>query len=150
MAALFFKKSRSRKSKDQPLAVKKDRKGRGAEQNNAAHFLDTSHIVEAGLFLLFTALVVIICFLGQKSKGPQVILKHPATTRIVAEFDFQHNSQVMLEQQMEAVRAQVPPVFQRTFKPYEEFSEFINQLNTSIAKTLIEYENFITLVLIFD
>ena len=141
MAALFSKKSRSRKSKDQPLAVKKDRKGRGAEQSNAAHFLDTSHIVEAGLFLLFTALVVIICFLGQKSKGPQVILKHPATTRIVAEFDFQHNSQVMLEQQMEAVRAQVPPVFQRTFQPYEEFSEFINQLNTSIAKTLIEYED---------
>ena len=138
--AAFFKKTSSRKAKDQQLPVKKENAGRGADRIGASHFFETSRVVETGLFLLFTALVVIICFLGQKSKGPQVILNHPATTRIVAEFAFQQNSQVLLEEEVQAVRAQVPPVFQRTFKPYEDFRELINDLNTSIAKTLIDHE----------
>ena len=138
--AAFFKKITSRKAKDQQLPVKKEHAGRGADRIGASHFFETSRVVETGLFLLFTALVVIICFLGQKSKGPQVILNHPATTRVVAEFAFQQNSQVLLDQKVEAVRAQVPPVFQRTFKPYDDFRGVINDLNTSIAKTLIDHE----------
>jgi putative nucleotidyltransferase with HDIG domain len=138
--AAFFKKPSSRKAKDQQLPVKKEHAGRGAERTAASHFFETSRVVEAGLFLLFTALVVVICFLGQKSKGPQIILNHPATTRVVAEFAFQQHSQVLLEQKVQAVRAQVPPVFQRTFEPYENFRDVINDLNTSIAKTLIEHE----------
>lgn len=138
--AAFFKKSTVRKAKDPQLPVKKDHAGRGADRIGASHFFETSQVVETGLFLLFTALVVIICFMGQESKGPQVILNHPASTRIVAEFGFEQKSQVMLEEQIEAARAQVPPVFQRTFQPYEEFREVINHLNTSIAKTLIDHE----------
>jgi putative nucleotidyltransferase with HDIG domain len=138
--AAFIKKPASRKAKDKQLPVKREYAGRGADHIGASHFFETSRIVETGLFLLFTALVVIICFLGQKSQGPQVILNHPATNRIVAEFDFQQSSQILLNQKIEAIRAQVPPVFQRTFKPYEDFREVINDLNTSIAKTLIDHE----------
>jgi putative nucleotidyltransferase with HDIG domain len=140
MAASLLKKKSSRKGKDQQLPLKKENAGRGAEEIGASYFFETSRIVEAGLFLLFTTLVVVICFLGQKSKGPQVILNHPASSRIVAEFPFQVNSQVLLKEKVRAVRAQVPPVFQRTFKPYDDFRETINDLNTSIAKTLIDYE----------
>ena len=138
--AAFFKKTSSRKAKDQQLPVKNDNAGRGAERIGASHFFETSRVVETGLFLLFTALVVIICFLGQKAKGPQVILGHPAASRIVAEFAFRQSSDVLLEEKKHAVRAQVPPVFQRTFEPYETFRENINDLNTSIAKTLIDHE----------
>ncbi|CAA6680128.1 MULTISPECIES: HD family phosphohydrolase [unclassified Lentimonas] len=138
--AAFFKKKSSRKAKDQQLPVKNENAGRGADRIGASHFFETSRVVETGLFLLFTALVVIICFLGQKSKGPQVILGHPAASRIVAEFAFQQSSKVLLEEQKHAVRAQVPPVFQRTFEPYDEFRANINELNTSIAKTLIDHE----------
>jgi putative nucleotidyltransferase with HDIG domain len=137
--AAFFKTKPTRKTKDKQLPVQKE-KGRGAEQNGASHFFETSRIVESGLFLLFFALVVMLCFLGQKSKGPQVILNHPATTRIVAEFPFEYTSQVLLEAKVRAVRAQVPPVFQRTFEPYEAFRKVINDLNTSIAKTQIDHE----------
>jgi len=138
--AAFFKKKSSRKAKAAQLPLKKEHAGRGAERIGASHFFETSRIVETGLFLLFTALVVIICFLGQKSQGPQVILNQPASSRIVAEFAFEQNSQVLLEEQVRAVRAQVPPVFQRTFQPYENFREIISDLNTSIAKTLIDHE----------
>lgn len=138
--AAFFKKKSSRKAKDQQLPIKNDNAGRGADRIGASHFFETSRVVESGLFLLFTALVVIICFLGQEPKGPQVILNHPASTRIVAEFAFQQNSQVLLEEKAHAVRAQVPPVFQRTFDPYEDFRKTISDLNTSIAKTLIDHE----------
>ena len=138
--AAFFKKTASRKSKDQQLPVKNENAGRGADRIGASHYFETSRVVESGLFLLFTALVVIICFLGQKSKGPQVILGHPASSRIVAEFAFQQSSEVRLEEKKHAVRAQVPPVFQRTFEPYEHFREDINELNTRIAKTLIDHE----------
>ena len=138
--AKFFKKTSSSKAKDQQIAVKNEYAGRGAERIGASYFFETSRIVETGLFLLFTALVVIICFLGQQSKGPQVILNQPAASRIVAEFAFQQNSQVLLQEKVQAVRAQVPPVFQRSFKPYEDFRKIISDLNTSIAKTLIEHE----------
>ena len=138
--AAFFKKTSSRKTKDQQLPVKNEHAGRGADRIGASHFFETSRVVETGLFLLFTALVVIICFLGQKSKGPQVILNHPAASRIVAEFGFQQSSEVLLEKKKRAVRAQVPPVFQRTFEPYDDFRENINDLNTRIAKTLIDHE----------
>jgi putative nucleotidyltransferase with HDIG domain len=138
MAALSKTKS-SRKSKDKQLPVHKEA-GRGVAQTEASLFLETSRIVESGLFLLFFTLVVILCFLGQKPKGPQVILNHPATTRIVAEFPFQYTSTVLLEDKIRAVRAQVPPVFQRTFEPYEAFRSVINDLNRSIAKTQIDYE----------
>jgi putative nucleotidyltransferase with HDIG domain len=138
--AAFFKKNASRKAKDQQLPVQNEHAGRGADRIGASHYFETSRVVETGLFLLFTALVVIICFLGQKSKGPRAILGHPAASRIVAEFAFQQSSELRLEEQKHAVRAQVPPVFQRTFKPYERFKENINDLNTRIAKTLIDFE----------
>lgn len=133
------KKSAARKSKDTPLPVQKE-KGRGAESSGASHFLETSQIVEAGLFILFAALVVLICFVGQKPKGPQVVLGHSAPARIVAEFPFEYVSNVLVEQERRAVRAEVPPVFERTFGPYESFRRVISELNTRIAKSQIEFE----------
>ena len=138
MAALPKTKS-TRISKDKQLPIQKE-KGRGAAQTETSLFFETSQIVESGLFLLFFALVVMLCFLGQKPKGPQVILNHPATTRIVAEFPFRYTSTVLLETKIRAVRAQVPPVFQRTFEPYQAFTTVIHDLNSSIAKTKIDHE----------
>ena len=138
MAALS-KTSSTRKPSDKQRPVQME-KGRGAAQTETALFFETSRVVESGLFLLFFALVVTLCFLGQQPKGPQVILNHPATSRVVAEFPFEYTSEVQLEAQIRAVRAQVPPVFQRTFEPYEVFQTVINDLNTSIAKTQIDYE----------
>ncbi len=137
--AAFFKTSTTRKNKD-ALPSRKD-KGRSADNDNASHFFETSKLVEAGLFLLFSMLVVIICFLGQKPKGPRLILNNPAPSRIVAEFPFTYTSKVQAEKMAGAVRAQVPPVFQRTFEPYDAFRKFIGDLNTGIAKNQIDFES---------
>lgn len=136
--ALFSKKSKPRKSKDGAKAVRKD-SGRGKESATIL-FFETSRLIEVGLFALFSALVMIICYLGQESKGPRIILNQAAPTRVVAEFDFQYESKVQAEAAAAAVRAQVPPVFQRTFEPFENFRDFINDLNSSIAKNQIDYE----------
>jgi putative nucleotidyltransferase with HDIG domain len=136
--AAFIKKKTSRKSKDRGSKLPK-KKVRG-DVGRKTHFFETSRIVEGGLFFVLSVLVILICFLGQEAKGPQLLLNAPAQARIVAEFPFEYNSTLQLEEKQRVVRAQVPPVFERTIKPYEDFSEAINNLNESIAKTQIDYE----------
>ena len=134
--ALTIKKKTTRKSKEV----------RGKD-SATSHFFETSQLIEVSLFVLFSALVVAICFLGQKPKGPRIILNQAAQTRVVSEFTFEYESQVKSEAAAAAVRAQVPPVFQRTFEPFNEFRDFINNLNSSIAKNQIENEDAGTEVL---
>jgi putative nucleotidyltransferase with HDIG domain len=135
----FFFKSKSTRKKRDSLPRRKE-SGRAAGKEATTNFLESSRLVEGGLFLIFGALIVIICFLGQKAKGPRVILNQPAPTRIVAEFSFNYASKVLMEQESRAVRAQVPPVFQRTYQPYQEFQEFTTALTSNIARTQIEFE----------
>lgn len=137
--AISNKKKTSRKSKDGQRSARKDT-ARGKE-SAASHFFETSQWIEIGLFVLFSALVVAICFLGQKPKGPRILLNQAAQSRIVAEFPYEYKSMVQAEAAAAAVRAQVPPVFQRTFEPFNRFRNFINDLNTSIAKNQIDYED---------
>lgn len=134
--AISTKKKTARKAKD----------GRGKD-SATSHFFETSQLIEVSLFVLFLALVVSICFLGQKPKGPRIILNQAAQSRIVSEFTFEYQSQVQAEAAAAAVRAQVPPVFQRTFEPFNQFRDFINDLNSSIAKNQIENEDAGTEVL---
>jgi putative nucleotidyltransferase with HDIG domain len=139
MAALS-KKQRTRKAQDSGKTSRKDR-GRGSDTSAASHFLETSTWIESGLFILFSTLVVIISFLGEEPKGPRIILNQAAPSRIVAEFSFNYVSEIEAEARAAAIRAQVPPVFQRSFEPYEKFRNFIADLNSSIAKTQIEHES---------
>lgn len=139
MAALF-KSSSSRKSKDSGSSARKD-KSRDSSRSAASHFFETSTLIESLLFILFSLLVVIIAFLGEEPKGPRIILNQTAPTRIVAEFPFSYESKVKAEAEAEAIRSQVPPVFQRSFEPFEIFRNFISSLNSSIAKTQISFES---------
>ncbi len=134
----LLKKKSSRKDNQAP--VKKDA-GRGADKSATTHYFETSRLVEGGLFFIFSALVVVICFLGQKPKGPQLLLKQPAPSRVVAEFPFEYTSKALLQKRQAAVRAQVPPVFKRTFEPYDAFRKVITDLTSTLAKTEIEFED---------
>ena len=138
MAFFTKKNNKKRKLKDGPSSTRKDA-GRGKE-SKSSHFFETGQLIEVSLFLLFSALIITICYLGQKPKGPRIILNQAAQTRVVSEFQFQYESEVMAEAKAVAARAQVPPVFQRTFEPFENFRQFINELNLSIAKNQIDYE----------
>ncbi|MDQ8205949.1 HDIG domain-containing protein [Coraliomargarita sp. SDUM461003] len=135
--ATFSKKNNTRKSLDG--AMRKDA-GRGKD-SATTHFFETSKMIEIGMFVLFSVLVIIICYLGQKPKGPRLILNQAAQSRIVSEFEFEYKSAVLTESAAAAERAQVPPVFQRTFEPYEKFSQFIADLNSGIAKNKIDHES---------
>lgn len=139
MAALS-NKQRSRKAKGIGKTSRKD-KSRGSDTSAASHFFETSTWIESGLFILFSTLVVIIAFLGEEPKGPRIILNQAAPSRIVADFPFDYISKIEAEAKAAAIRAQVPPVFQRSFEPYEKFRNFIADLNSSIAKTQIRHES---------
>lgn len=138
MAFYTQKNNKTRKSKDGPGGARKDA-GRGKD-SATSHFFETSQLIEIGLFVLFSALVIIICYLGQKPKGPRIILNQATQTRVVSEFQFQYESEVLAEAKAAEARAQVPPVFQRTFEPFEKFSQFIGELNSIIAKNQINFE----------
>lgn len=137
--AFFRKKPASRNSKENS---KGQRKSNGRSNDSAAvSFFETSRLIEFGLFVLFSALVVSICFLGQEPKGPRILLNQAAPSRVVADFDFEYASKLQTETTAAAARAQVPPVFQRTFEPFEKFRDFVNDLNSSIARNQIEFED---------
>jgi putative nucleotidyltransferase with HDIG domain len=137
--AFSRKNPTSRKSKDSSKAPRKS-SGRGNDSATVS-FFETSRLIEFALFMLFSALVVSISFLGQEPKGPRVLLNQAAPTRIVADFDFEYESKLQTENAAAAARAQVPPVFQRTFAPFENFRDFVNDLNSSIARNQIEFED---------
>ena len=59
--AITIKKTTSRKSKDSTGAPRKDL--RRSKDSAASQFFETSQLIEISLFILFSALVVSICFL---------------------------------------------------------------------------------------
>ncbi len=131
---IFFRKSKDRQ--------RSSRKNRAKKKDSAsAHFFKASHVIEASLFILFVFLLGTICFLGQKPKGPRIILNQAAQSRIVAEFPFKYVSQVHTDAATAAARAEVPPVFERTFEPFDIFNGFIDDLTNGFTKNQIEFED---------
>lgn len=135
----FFKRNNPNRKKRDSKRRGKDA-SRNTDKEPTANFFESSQIIEGGLFFFFAALVIVICFLGQKPKGSNIIINQPAPSRVVAEFAFNYTSDLEYEKKARAVRAQVPPVFERSFVPFEDFETFINELTSSIAKAQIEIE----------
>ncbi len=113
---------------------------RSKDDSATSHFFETSRWIENSLFISFALLVAVIGYLGQKPKGPRIILNQPAPQRIVAEFPFTYSSAFEAERSAAAVRTRVPPVFQRSLEPFERFRKFTADLSASIAKAQIEHE----------
>ena len=134
---LFLKNSYKRFCK---ILQRKKRMTRADKEARRSHFLETSQLIEGSLLFIFAALVIVISFLGQKSKGPQLIINQPATARIVAEFDFQYTSKILLEKQEAAIRAQEPPVFERSYESFNRFKQLISELQDSFAQNQIDFE----------
>jgi putative nucleotidyltransferase with HDIG domain len=133
------KKMFFRKSKVRQRSLRKDRVKKKDSAN--ALFFKASQVIEASLFVLFLVLLGAICFLGQKPKGPRIILNQAAQSRIVAEFPFKYVSQVYTDAATAAARAEVPPVFERTFEPFDRFNAFIDDLTNGFTKNQIEFED---------
>lgn len=130
-----------RKKQEKPGRIRGKDTGRGKAESATAQFFESSVWIENGLFIAFTALVVVIAFLGQQPKGERLILNQPAPSRIVAEFPFTYTSTFETERAAAAARAQVPPVFKQSFEPFLNFQAQINELSSSIAKTQIKHES---------
>jgi len=139
--AVLSKKKTSRRGKESSSKNNKNYSTKNRSESGNRYFTNPELMLKISLFLLFAVLVTITCFLGQKTKGPQVILNQPAPLRIVAEFPFMYDSELMREQKITSASARIPPMFRRTFDPFSAFSKYVNNLNSSIAKTLIEHES---------
>lgn len=94
---------------------------------------------------VFTALVILICFVGLSPAGPQIYPGQIAKIRIVAEIPFSYDSPIRTRQRAELRRKQTPPIYRLDFEPYQRFEEFIesfvreaNALRSELTETNAE------------
>lgn len=109
------------------------RRRRGGTPSKTSHFFETNQIISCGLFLLLTALIVIICFLGQSAPGPQVMVNQEARFAAITEFPFSYESRLLTQREREQVRMQTAPVFRLDEQPFQKFRATIEELLTETA-----------------
>jgi putative nucleotidyltransferase with HDIG domain len=95
--------------------------------------LSRKGLLYALVLVLFTILVVEICFVGLSPAGPQVVKGQYARTRIIAEIPFSYLSEIETERAREEIRQQMPPVYRLDQTPYETFREWMLGVDTALT-----------------
>ncbi|MEM0967347.1 MAG: HDIG domain-containing metalloprotein [Verrucomicrobiota bacterium] len=84
-------------------------------------------------FLGFTALIVLIAFAGLTQSDPRIALDQIAQDRIVADFSFAYESDLLTERKVASARERIPPFYEVDIEPFEEFSRTLNALEFDFA-----------------
>ncbi|MGE9291109.1 MAG: HD family phosphohydrolase [Puniceicoccales bacterium] len=85
-------------------------------------------------FIGFTALIVFISFAGLTQSDPQIVRDQVARDRIVADFSFTYQSDVLTQRQISLARERIPPFYQVDSIPLDEFSRALNALEFDFAE----------------
>jgi cyclic-di-AMP phosphodiesterase PgpH len=88
------------------------------------------------VFILFSALVIEICFAGLSPAGPQVVKGQMARTRIIAELPFSYVSEIETERTRAEVRQRTPPVYAIDMRPAQDFRKWVLAMDEALAKYL--------------
>ena len=78
--------------------------------------------------------------MDKKKRGHNSSLNKPPYSESYLNIHSNTPAEVLAEQQCNAVRTQVPPVFKRTFDPHDQFRELFASLLSSYAQAQIEFE----------
>ncbi len=87
-----------------------------------------------GGFFGFTALIVLTAFAGLTQSDPQIARDQIARDRIVSEFAFTFDSEVLTERKIALARERIPPFYKVEMEPFEEFSRAVSALEFDFAK----------------
>lgn len=85
-------------------------------------------------FLGFTALIVLISFAGLTQSDTQIARDQVARDRVVADFSFSFDSDVLTQRKIALAREKIPPFYQVDTGPFEEFARNLNALEFDFAE----------------
>ncbi len=123
------------------MAVKKTtkRNGHKSKNGNSLSLIKSSDIVNASCFIGFGVAIILISFLGRGNEPRNLILKEYAKERIVAEFPFSYESDILRQNKSELIQTKTPPIFNKLKNPQDDLIELIDQLNNLHASYEIKY-----------
>tara|TARA_B100001248_G_scaffold261773_1_gene254197 strand:- start:4601 stop:6979 length:2379 start_codon:yes stop_codon:yes gene_type:complete len=128
--------SKKKSKKEQMAEVR--RKRHSSQTHPPFRLFRTSVVISTLIFLLFTGLIILICFVGQAPSGPQVLFNQIAKTRIVADFPFSYESKALTEDRRTSERQRIAPVYTLSLTPYESFRDKILVLQDGLDELQIK------------
>ena len=88
------------------------------------------------LLVIFTVLVIEICFAGLSPAGPQVVLNQTSRARIIAEIPFSYVSEIETERARAEIRKRTPPVYRLDQTPMQDFRKWILSVDAALVRYL--------------
>ena len=88
------------------------------------------------IFLIFTGIVIEVCFVGLSPAGPQVFKDQVARSRIFSELSFSYVSDIGTERTRAEVRQRTPPVYKLDQKYVQDFRKWMLGMNEALGKYL--------------
>lgn len=82
----------------------------------------------------FTALIALIAFAGLTPSDPQITRDQTAPERIVADFGFSYESDVLTQRRKALARERIPPSYRIDNSAYETFSQALSALEYDFAE----------------
>lgn len=114
--------------------VKKRGQSTTDDTGSKSRWLDLGRSATIMGFALFGVIIVCVCFLGLSPAGPQILPNQVSRIRIVSNFDFTFESDILTEKLREKRRLGVTPVYRIEMSHYNEFSRFIDRLQPGLAE----------------
>lgn len=131
---LFKKNHKEISSKGRSLRAK-------TENKKSIKLWDPVRSLKIIAFLVFLFAVIGTCFVGQFPAGLQVLPNQIAKIRIVAEYPFSYNSNILTKNKYETIRKQTAPVYSIDESVYQEFETNIKLLSEEINKIELQIAN---------
>ena len=116
------------------------KKSKATKKQSFSIHTKAKQLLRIFLFLCFAISVVFISFLGQKNEGKKLILKEEAKERIVADFNFEYESQITAEAIAKRIRTKTPPIYIRSDEPLIQFESFLNALENAYTRYQLKKE----------
>jgi cyclic-di-AMP phosphodiesterase PgpH len=108
---------------------------KNAGEDTHGHFTRKG-FVYALILVVFTALIIEVCFVGLSPAGPQVVKNQYARSRIIAEMPFSYTSEIETERAKAEIRQQTPPVYKLDQTPVENFRKWMLGVDAALTKYL--------------
>ncbi len=130
--ALFLRK---KTKKEQTVEARRKRRD-DPRPANVREAIDSSQLLAAGLFLVLTLAVVLICFVGRSPAGPRQLPGQTARIRVIAELPFSYESKLQTARLMEQRERQVGPSYSINNTTYEQFAAQIDALDLALEEQI--------------
>ena len=79
-------------------------------------------------FVGFTGLLVVLSFAGLRQSDPQIVRDQTARERVIADFAFDYESEVLTQRRAGLARERIPPFYEIRIAPFQRFARELNAL----------------------